>query len=121
MTLNLNELGAVSLGPADDPHGYWRATFLGGGMTSSTSFYFEDEPEHRAIETMMMDLDATSVRVVPPTPPEALSAEDAAERLLAVARGLPQGKANDPDGLADLVTAAIEYASAYRQEQEATS
>jgi len=53
MTLNLNELGAVSLGPADDPHGYWRATFLGGGMTSSTSFYFPDEPEANAQDPVL--------------------------------------------------------------------
>jgi hypothetical protein len=118
MTLNLEDLGAVTLGPNDDPAAYWRATFLGGAMTSSTSFHFAEEPEHRAIESMMADLDATSVRVQPPTADETTDAHSAAERLLAVARGLPQGKANDPDGLADLVTAAIGYASAYRTEQE---
>lgn len=119
--LNLNDLGVVSPGPSADPSAFWRATFLGGTMTSTVSYLFEEEPEHRAIETLMVDLDATSVRVVPPVPTDLLSAEDAAERLLAVARGIPQEKANDPEGLADLVTAAIAYASAFRAEQEATA
>ena len=61
-SLNLADLGVRSLGPADDPTAFWRATFLGGAMTSSTSFAFDEEPEHRAIETIMQDLGASSVR-----------------------------------------------------------
>ena len=114
--LNLNELGAVSLGPADDPYAYWRATFLGGDMTSATAVFFAEEPEHRAIESILAEFGGASVRVVPPTAEPVESAYDAAERLLAIARGLPQDKANDPEGLADLVTAAIAYGSAYRTE-----
>jgi hypothetical protein len=117
-SMNLADLGVRSLGPADDPTAFWRATFLGGAMTSSTSFAFDEEPEHRAIETIMQDLGASSVRVTPPLASEMESALEAGERLLAIARGLPQDKSNDPDGLADLVTAAVAYASAYRQEEQ---
>jgi hypothetical protein len=115
-SLNLDDLGARALGPADDPFAFWRATFLGGTMTSSTSFYFDEEPEVRAIEAILAETGASSVRVVPPTAEPVESAYEAAERLLAIARGLPQDKANDPEGLADLVTAAIAYSGAVRQE-----
>lgn len=116
-SLNLEDLGAVSLGPDAEPLAYWRATFLGGELTNSTSIYFEDEPEHRAIEDVMHDLGALSVRVVPPTIEPTESAYEAGERLLAIARGLPQDKATDPEGLADLVTAAIAYQTAVREEE----
>lgn len=113
---NLNDLGVVTLSPNDEPLAFWRATFYGGETRNSTSYYFDEEPEHRAIEDLMLALSATGVRVVPPTVEPAESAYEAGERLLAIARGLPQEKANDPEGLADLVTAAIAYASAFRQE-----
>ena len=114
--LNLTDLGVVTLGPNDDPHAYWRATFLGGEMTSSTGYYFAEEPEHRAVEALVVDLGAATVRIVPPMSEPAESAYEAGERLLAIARGLPQDKANDPEGLADLVTAALAYQSAVRGE-----
>lgn len=113
---NHADLGVRPLGPADDPYAFWRATFLGGTMTSSVSLAFDEEPEHRAIETLMEEYGASSVRVIPPTAEPTTSAYDAAERLLAIARGLPQDKANDPEGLADLVSAAIAYGSAVREE-----
>lgn len=119
-TLNLDDFGAVaSTGDPEHDLAQWRATFYGGAMTSSLTFLFAEEPEHRAIESIMVELNATCVRVVPPTIEPAESAYDAGERLLAIARGLPQEKANDPEGLADLVTAAVGYASAYREEQAA--
>lgn len=118
MNLSLADLGATpSTGNENVDLDNWRATFYGGTMTSSTSFLFVEEPEHRAIEELMARLGATDVRVLPPTVAPTESAYDAGERLLAIARGLPQLKANDPEGLADLVTAAVAYASAYRQEQ----
>lgn len=116
--LNLEDLGVVSLPPDAEPLAYWRATFYGGTMTSSTSFYFDEEPEHRVIETLIADLGASSVRIVPPTIEPTESAYEAGERLLAIARGLPSDKATDPEGLADLVTAAIAYQAAVRGEEE---
>jgi hypothetical protein len=115
--LNLEDLGAVaSTGNPEHDLAHWRATFLGGTMTSSTSLLFEEEPEHRAIEELMFRLGATSARILPPTFEPAESAYDAGERLLAIARGLPQDKANDPEGLADLLSAAVAYAAAVHEE-----
>lgn len=115
-SLNLDDLGVVSPGPSADPLAYWRATFYGGSMQNTTSFMFDEEPEHRAIEEILVSLGASTARIVPPMAEPADDAHEAGERLLAIARGLPQEKANDPEGLADLVTAAIAYGSACRTE-----
>ncbi len=115
--LNLADLGATpSTGDESVDLANWRVTFYGGTMTSSTSMLFIEEPEHRAIETLMGALGAERVRVQPPSLVAPESAYEAGERLLAIARGLPQEKMNDPEGVADLVSAAVAYQSAARME-----
>lgn len=108
------ELGVVTHADTDEAT-VWRV-LLYDGKTAPAELLFAEEPEHRAIETLMIDTDATAVRVVPPMTPDPTTADDAADRLLAVARGLKSSSSLDQDALADLVTAAIAYQSLYRSE-----
>lgn len=113
----LGELGVVDhVGVSEDEATkYWRARFYVDG-NDPVELLFDDEPEHRVIETVIDLFDAISVRVIPSTAKPAATSGEAAERLLAVARGLAPDKALDPSGMSDLITAALDYQSLYRRE-----
>jgi hypothetical protein len=108
-------LGVVDHNPDRDPLSYWRVHFYDGMKNDPVEMLFDEEPEHRAIEELMLLTDSVSVAIEPPMAEPPASTEEAAERLLAVARGMKS--INDPNGLAALVTAAAAYQSLHRTEE----
>lgn len=61
------ELGVVPTPRPNQPQeGFYKATFCGGRMTCSLTFYFEEEPEDRAIQTLAAEFGAATVAVTVP-------------------------------------------------------
>lgn len=110
-TPSLDDLGVIEHAAVNDPLAFWRAEFY-TGKAEPVEMLFAEEPEHRAIEELMARTDATSVSIFPPTAEEPRNAEEAAERLLAIARGMKTH--SDPESVAALVAAAAAYQSLYR-------
>lgn len=108
---SLADLGVVEHTSGSDPLAFWRLHCY-DGKSEPVEFLFNEEPEHRAVEELMLITDAVSCAVYPPMAAEPATADEAAARLLAVARGMKS--ISDDDGLAALVSAAAAYQSLYR-------
>jgi hypothetical protein len=109
------DLGVVEHDPDRDPLSYWRTHFFTDPKVAPVELLFDEEPEHGAIEELMLRIDAISVAIYPPMAEQPTNADEAAERLLAVARGMKS--INDAEGTAALITTAAAYQSLYRMEQ----
>jgi hypothetical protein len=109
-------LGVVPHSDAGDPLALWRAHFYDGKRVDPIELLFDEEPEHRAIEQIMLLTDTITVGIYPPMLDAPKTAEEAEERLLATARGLKS--VQDEAGMAALVTAAISYQTMHREAEQ---
>lgn len=106
------DLGVIPYESVEDPAAFWRALFYDGKRAEPIIYLFAEEPEHRAIEELMERTETVTVAVEPPMAEPPADVEEAADRLLAVARGMKS--INDSDGIAALLSAAAIYQSLYR-------
>lgn len=113
------DLGVVEHDGVTDVLVYWRMHLYDGKRAEPVELLFDEEPEHRAVEELMTRTDSISVAIYPPSAEAPADVDEAADRLLAVARGLKSH--NDPAGLATLVAAAADYQSLHRADIGATA